>query len=107
MFRSSWIADYNDAQAFLAILHSNSGINLTHYRSAQFDDLLDRATMETDADKRRALLNDGERTMLGDVPLIPLYFYVSKHLVKPQIGGWYSNIMNVVYSKDPWLNSSD
>ena len=31
---------------------------------------------------------------------IPLYFYVSKHLVKPQVQGWYDNVMNVVYSRD-------
>ena len=33
-------------------------------------------------------------------PLMPLYFYVSKHLVKPRVTGWYSNVMNVTYSKD-------
>ena len=41
-----------------------------------------------------------ERRMLADHPLMPLYFYVNKHLVKPQVQGWYDNVMNVVYSKD-------
>jgi hypothetical protein len=25
---------------------------------------------------------------------------VNKHLVKPEVQGWYDNVMNVVYSKD-------
>jgi hypothetical protein len=29
------------------------------------------------------------------VPLIPLYFYVSKHLVATRVEGWYDNVMNV------------
>ena len=50
--------------------------------------------------KRRALLEEAERTMLADHPLLPIYFYVNKHLVKPEVQGWYDNVMNVVYSKD-------
>jgi hypothetical protein len=25
---------------------------------------------------------------------------VNKHLVKPEVQGWYDNVMNVVYSRD-------
>ena len=38
--------------------------------------------------------------MLADHPVLPLYFYVNKHLVKPWVRGWTNNVMNVVYSKD-------
>ena len=50
--------------------------------------------------KRRDLLQSAERVVLRDHPVIPLYFYVNKHLVKPEVEGWYENVMNVVYSKD-------
>ena len=39
-------------------------------------------------------------TALADHPLIPLYFYVNKHLVKPAVQGWYDNVMNIYYSQD-------
>ncbi|MGA7537407.1 MAG: peptide ABC transporter substrate-binding protein [Steroidobacteraceae bacterium] len=100
MFRSSWIGDYNDAYTFAQWFKSDFGINLTHYQNPQYDDLVDRAATETDPAKRRALLEQAERLMLADQPVIPIYFYVSKHLVKPRVTGWYSNVMNVTYSKD-------
>ena len=100
MFRSSWVGDYNDAYTFAQYLKSDFGVNLPHYESAAYDALLKRAAAETDAARRRALLEEAERLMLRDHPLMPLYFYVNKHLVKPEVAGWYDNVMNVVYSKD-------
>ena len=46
--------------------------------------------------------------MLADHPLLPLYFYVNKHLVKPRVLGWYDNVINVVYSRDLalWLRAA-
>ena len=100
MFRSSWLGDYNDAYTFAQYLKSDFGINLPHYQSADYDRLLVAAAAEPDATKRRELLQQAESVALKDHPLIPLYFYVNKHLVKPQVQGWYDNVMNVVYSRD-------
>ena len=51
-------------------------------------------------DNMREVLEEAERVMLADHPLLPIYFYVNKHLVSPQVHGWYDNVMNVTYSKD-------
>ena len=100
MFRSSWVGDYNDAYTFLQYLKSDFGINLPHYKNSDYDALLERAARTIDTAQRRDLLEEAERIVLRDHPLIPLYFYVNKHLVKPEVTGWYDNVMNVVYSKD-------
>lgn len=100
MFRLAWIGDYNDAYNFLQYFKGDFGINLPHYRNAAYDHLLENAASEPDIAKRRASLEAAERLMLADHPVIPLYFYVNKHLVSPRVGGWYDNVMNVVYSKD-------
>jgi oligopeptide transport system substrate-binding protein len=100
MFRSSWVGDYNDAYTFAQYLKSDFGVNLPHYRNAQYDALLERAAAQADPAQRRQLLEEAERVMLAEHPLLPLYFYVNKHLVKPRVQGWYDNVMNVVYSKD-------
>ena len=106
MFRSSWIGDYNDAYTFAQYFKSDFGINLPHYDNPAYDALLDRAAAEIDPAKRRALLEQAERVMLRDQPVIPIYFYASKQLVKPRVLGWYNNIMNVTYSKDLGLRGS-
>ena len=100
MFRSSWVGDYNDAYTFLQYLKGGFGVNLPHYRSDEYDALLALAGAEPDRGRRRGLLEAAERIALADHPLIPIYFYVNKHLVKPRVVGWYDNVLNVIYSKD-------
>ena len=98
VFRASWVADYDDAYTFLQVLRGGAGLNMPHYANAAYDELLVRAS-GAEPDARRALLQDAEATMLTDQPIIPLYFYVSKHLVDTDVGGWHANVLNVVYSK--------
>ncbi|MFO1426848.1 MAG: peptide ABC transporter substrate-binding protein [Steroidobacteraceae bacterium] len=100
VYRLAWIGDYNDAYTFAQYFKSDFGINTAHYRSARYDELLLAAARETDGAKRRASLEQAERVLLADQPLIPIYFYVNKHLVNPQVRGWYDNVMNVVYSRE-------
>lgn len=100
VFRSSWVGDYNDAYSFLQLLQTGFGINLTGYSNPRYDALLAEATSQPDPARRRALLEESERVMLADTPVLPLYFYVNKHLVKPGVRGWHDNVMNVQYSKD-------
>jgi oligopeptide transport system substrate-binding protein len=100
VFRSSWVGDFNDAYTFAQLLQTGFGINQTRYSNPRYDALLASAVAEADVVKRRVLLEEAERVMLADHPVLPLYFYVNKHLVKPWVRGWIDNVMNVVYSKD-------
>ena len=98
VFRLAWIGDYNDAYSFLQYFRSDFGINTARYRSARYDALLDAAGAATDSAARRAQLEAAERLLLAEHPILPLYFYVTKHLVNPRVVGWYDNAMNVTYS---------
>ncbi|MEZ5458121.1 MAG: peptide ABC transporter substrate-binding protein [Steroidobacteraceae bacterium] len=98
LFRLAWIGDYNDAYSFLQYFRSDFGINTARYRSAAYDALLDAAAAAADSTVRRAKLEEAERLLLADHPILPLYFYVTKHLVNPRVVGWYDNAMNVTYS---------
>jgi oligopeptide transport system substrate-binding protein len=106
VFRSSWVGDYNDAFSFVQLLQSGFGINLTGYSNPAYDALLTEATRTPDSARRRALLEEAERLMLADHPVLPLYFYVNKHLVKPYVRGWADNVMNVHYSKNLRLDGA-
>ena len=99
-FRSSWIGDYNDATAFAEILRSTHGRNDSGYASPAYDALLDAAARETDVAQRRARLEAAERLVLNDAPILPIYYYASKHLVKTTVDGWRDNILDYHYSKD-------
>jgi oligopeptide transport system substrate-binding protein len=99
LFRGSWIGDYNDAYSFLQVLKGGFGINLPRYRNVAYDQALAEASRSS-GEERVQHLATAERQLLDDVPLIPLYFYVSKHLVAPRVQGWHANVMNVTYSKD-------
>jgi len=99
LYRGSWIGDYNDAYSFLQVMKDGFGINLPRYASDPYDVALAMAAVSPGRE-RETWLASAERQLLADVPVIPLYFYVSKHLVSPRVHGWYDNVMNVVYSKD-------
>lgn len=98
-FRSSWIGDYNDAQTFAVFFQSDFDLNLSGYNNPAYDALLAQASREVDLAKRRGLLEQAESLMLADTPVIPLYFHVSRHLVKPWVKDWQDNIMNLQYSR--------
>ena len=100
VFRASWIGDYDDASSFTDILHSTHGQNDEGYSNPRYDALLAQAAAEPDVARRRALLEQAERLMLEDSPVLPIYFYVSKHLVKPWVQGWQDNLLDYHYSKD-------
>ena len=99
VFRSSWIGDYNDAHTFLSILQGGNPANMPRYASDEYDELMLAAAEQTDPKLRRVYLEEAERVLLADHPVIPLYFYVSKHLVSLQVSGWGDNVLDYHYSQ--------
>jgi len=99
VFRADWIGDYDDAASFAERMVSGSGLDDTGYANPQYDALVAQAAAAADPARRRALLEQAERVLLEDLPVLPLYFYVSRHLVKPYVRGWQPNVMDHHYSR--------
>lgn len=97
--RLGWWADYNDASSFLEIFTTNGSQNDPGYSSAAFDGMMFAARGEANRSKRVALLQSAEEALLNDYPIIPVYFYVAKRLVKPYLGGAEITPLNRTYSK--------
>ncbi len=97
--RLAWAADFNDASNFLDTLRAHSSNNDPGYVNAAFDELLDAAAGNADPRRRRELLEQSERLMLADYPVVPLYFLVSKRLVKPYVHGVVANPLNHIRSQ--------
>jgi oligopeptide transport system substrate-binding protein len=98
--REAWNADYNDATSFLNVLRKSAPNNDSGYVNTSFDELLDQAANTANAEIRRGLLQTAERIMLNDYPIVPLYYYVSKRLVKRYVLGVKPNPLDRVESKD-------
>ncbi|MGE4658958.1 MAG: peptide ABC transporter substrate-binding protein [Gammaproteobacteria bacterium] len=105
VFRGGWIGDYNDAYTFSELMHSRSALNDSGYVSLEYDALLALASTEGNLERRAEYLQEAEALLLKDLPILPLYFYVSTSMVKPWVGGLASNIMNHHYSKNLHLLS--
>ena len=97
--RLGWTADYNDAANFLDTLRSHSANNDSRYARKEFDDLLDRAASTVEVSDRRQLLQEAEKLMLSDYPILPIYFFSSKRLIKPYVKGAEANPLNRLYTK--------
>jgi oligopeptide transport system substrate-binding protein len=102
-FRAGWIGDYNDAYTFAQLMHSQNAQNDSGWANADYDALLDAAATENNPQLRASLMQAAEQILLAETPLMPVYFYVSKHLVKPWVGGFQTNIMDHVYTKDLYI----
>jgi len=102
-FRSGWIGDYNDAHTFAELMHSKNAQNDPGWVNLSYDALLEQAANEIDLQKRAKLLEEAERVLLDETPIIPIYFYISKHLIKPWVGGFEPNIMDHTYTKDLYI----
>jgi oligopeptide transport system substrate-binding protein len=97
--RLAWAADYNDAGDFLGTFQSNSPNNDSGYSNPSFDSLIDQAAKTADSDQRRKTLEKAEKLMLDDYPVVPVYFYCSKRLIKPYVIGAKTNPLGRLYSQ--------
>lgn len=100
IMRLGWVGDYDDPTTFLEIMQSDHAQNDTGFSDSSFDDLIHEATLIRDPAERMRVLEEAERTMLEHYPVIPLYFYVTKRLVKPWVQGYEPGIMDHNYSRD-------
>jgi oligopeptide transport system substrate-binding protein len=101
MGREGWIVDYNDAQGYLFLLQtSTKQQNFSRFSNPEYDRLMDEASLTADGRKRAALLEQAEGILLDEMPVMPVYFYVSKDLVSTKVKGWQDNPLNAHYVRD-------
>ncbi len=94
--RAGWIGDYNDANTFLELMKSDVGqMNPSAYADPEYDRLMKLAEVTADTRARAGLMQEAERLMLSAMPIIPIYFYTTQHMVSRRLTGWVDNVMDV------------
>lgn len=99
--RGGWIADWRDPANFLQLFESDSPLNYTGWRDAEYDGLM-QAAGRLQGQARLDKLRQAEARLLEQQLIIPLYYYVSRHLVKPDVHGFEDNLMDIHLSR--WLS---
>ena len=99
------VAGNYKATPFLQFIHSTlSSRNFVRYDSPEFDDLFNQAWYSNDTAERAERMYQAEIQALADQPMIPLYFYSGRRLVRPYVKGWVDNARGVYPSR--WLSIS-
>ena len=104
MARNGWLADYNDATSFLALVRCDSDQNNNFNCNRKAEELITQGTAQTDQGKRKALLTQAATMIMEDYPIIPLLQYSLPRLVKSYVGGYsLKNAQDRFRSKDLYI----
>ncbi len=86
--RQGWLADYNDATTFLALVRCDSDQNTNFYCDRNAEALIEKGTQSPDAAKRKELLTQASKMIMDGYPIIPLVQYSLPRLIKSYVGGY-------------------
>ncbi|MCM5705597.1 peptide ABC transporter substrate-binding protein [Larsenimonas salina] len=64
------------------------------YQNARLDALIEKSAHTANAADRRRVLGQAEQTLLDDYAVLPIFEYVSNHLVSPRVQGFEDNVMD-------------
>lgn len=97
-FRGSWIADYPDAENYMAMFYSKNPAppNYTRYKNPEFDKLYEQALLETNDSLRYTLYRKMDQMVINDAPVIPIWYDMAIHFVQPNISGFHANALNLL-----------
>lgn len=120
--RSGWIGDYLDPNTFLDMFVTDGPNNQTGWKNAEYTRLIEEAAaglsdIQRDTlsiavgvagpvsiPTRMDLLHQAEVILMDELPVIPLYFYVSKNMVRPYVHGFYNNLQDVHPLRAIWVD---
>jgi peptide/nickel transport system substrate-binding protein len=100
IFRKSWLADYADAENFLAVFYTNNfcpaGPNYTHFSNAEYDQLYEHAQTENNDSLRAIIYSKCDSILMSEAPVIPLYYDQVSHFVRNNVVGFKTNPVNML-----------
>ena len=97
-YRGSWIADYPDAENYMAMFYSKNPAppNYTRYNNPAFDVLYNKALQETNDSLRYALYRQMDQMVIDDAPVVPIWYDMAIHMVNKNVLNFRPNALNLL-----------
>ena len=106
-FRSSWVADYPDAENYLSLFttanYAPAGPNYTHYSDSKFDKLYDKALLCNDLQERARYYTEMDSLMMQEAPVVVLFYDEVLRFVNKRVHGLGSNPTNLLDLRHVWM----
>ncbi|MFC7392747.1 peptide ABC transporter substrate-binding protein [Scopulibacillus cellulosilyticus] len=88
ILNAGWSPDYNDPMTYLEMFTSDNDMNKQGYNDPKFDKLIKQAKQMGDQpDKRWKDLQEAEKVLITDAPIIPLYQQGKAYVQKSYVEG--------------------
>ncbi len=85
--RAGWLGDYSDPMSYLGMFLSESPMNYPHWKSPEYDKLIEDAKTAP-GQERFNLLYEAGALMESEYINIPVYTYTNVIMVKEKVQGW-------------------
>ncbi|ANI88417.1 ABC transporter substrate-binding protein [Arachidicoccus ginsenosidimutans] len=105
LFLGSWIADYPDAENYMACFYGKNPAppNYTRYKNKAFDDLYEQSLQENNDSVRYSMYRKLDQMMIDDAPVIPIFYDEVIRLVQPDVRGFQTNALNTLELKNVYF----
>jgi oligopeptide transport system substrate-binding protein len=97
--RAGWIADFLDPMNYCECFTTGNGNNRTGWSNAKYDELEHKARYELDPAQRFGYMQEAEKLLLSETPIIPIYTYRQRYLVSPDLQGCDGNVLGYMNYK--------
>ncbi len=102
-FRSSWVADYPDAENYLSLFTTENfapkGPNYTHYSNPKFDELYEKAIATNSLSDRALIYHEMDSLMMTEAPVVILFYDEVLRFVNKRVSGFNGNPVNLLNLK--------
>jgi len=109
IWREGWIADYPDAENFLALFYagniSNNAtmVNTFKFKSDEFDKLFLKALSETNPEKRTELLVQCDQMVIDKAAVMPIMTDDHVVMVNARIKNFEANPLEAIFLRDVFI----
>jgi peptide/nickel transport system substrate-binding protein len=105
-FKAQWIADYPDAETYLAFFYSKfpAPPNYTRFNDPVFDHLYERSLQAADDETRFHMYAQMDSLISSKAPVVPLFYDEMLHFTQNNISGFEENPLNIIDLKRVKVN---